>query len=185
MCHRGTFIINQRTRLGVLLVILHPKVVQLSACYRSSIIEYLSENHISAEKLLAVGCDGTNENTGRVGEVKYAVGARTEKTTSLGLQWLICMFHGNELPPTYCRVLMEQHLVRVLFPVHLVNACQHVTVAGNTLCQNNCRLAEFQLKGIQYRPEISMANNQRCVGHEGYCPDDLSKQNPGNLNHSG
>ena len=40
-----------------------------SACYRSSIIEYLTENHISAEKLLAVGCDGTNENTGRVGGV--------------------------------------------------------------------------------------------------------------------
>jgi len=35
----------------------------------SSIVEYLSENHISAEKLLAVGCDGTNENTGRVGGV--------------------------------------------------------------------------------------------------------------------
>src|SRR6218665_1370666 len=131
MCHRGTFIINQRTRIVVLLVILHPKVVQLSACYRSSIIEYLSENHISAEKLLAVGCDGTNENTEELNwRSYYAFGARTEKTTSLGLQWLICMFHGNELPPTYCRVLMEQHLVRDHFPVRLVNACQHV---------NSCR----------------------------------------------
>src|SRR6218665_651322 len=36
-------------------------------CLKSSIVEYLSENHISAEKLLAVGCDSTNVNTGRVG----------------------------------------------------------------------------------------------------------------------
>src|SRR6218665_1594226 len=93
-------------------------------CLISSIVEYLSENHISAEKLLAVGCDGTDANTGRVGGVITLLEQELRKP--LGLQWLICMLHVNKFPPSYCRVLMEQHLVRVHFPVRLVNACQHV-----------------------------------------------------------
>jgi len=64
---------------------------------KSSIVEYLSENHIIAENLLAVGCDGTNANTGRVGGIITLLEPELRKP----LQWLICMLHGNELPLRY------------------------------------------------------------------------------------
>ena len=44
--------------------------------------------------LVAVGCDGTNVNTGSLG----CTIALTEKELHKPLQWLVCQLHANERP---------------------------------------------------------------------------------------
>jgi hypothetical protein len=61
---------------------------------KSSIAEYLLQNDINTETLLAVGCDGTPVNTG----CKTGVIRLIEEDVGRPLQWLICMLHANELP---------------------------------------------------------------------------------------
>jgi hypothetical protein len=48
----------------------------------------------SLDKLVAIGCDGTNVNTGRTGGVIRLL----EDELQRPLQWLICQLHFNELP---------------------------------------------------------------------------------------
>lgn len=60
----------------------------------SSITQFLSHNNISTDKLVAVGCDGTNVNTGRNGGVIRFL----EEHYSKPFQWLVCQLHANELP---------------------------------------------------------------------------------------
>ena len=54
----------------------------------------MSANNISVDKLVAMGCDGTNVNTGQHNGVIRLVEIEVGKP----LQWLVCQFHGNELP---------------------------------------------------------------------------------------
>ena len=46
------------------------------------------------DKFVAIGCDGTNVNTGRKGGII----ALMEQELQKPLQWLICQLHANELP---------------------------------------------------------------------------------------
>jgi len=49
---------------------------------------------VSLDKLVAVGCDGTNVNTGRLrGTVRLI-----EEEIQKPVQWFIFQLHGNELP---------------------------------------------------------------------------------------
>lgn len=59
-----------------------------------SIVDYLSEENISMDHLVAVSCDGTPTNTG----YKNGVIARMERHLQRPLQWFVCLFHFNELP---------------------------------------------------------------------------------------
>lgn len=57
-------------------------------------VNYLTEENFSLDHLVAVGCDGTPSNTGkRIGAV-----ALLERRLKRPLQWLVCLFHFNELP---------------------------------------------------------------------------------------
>lgn len=58
--------------------------------------DYLEENDISLEHLVAVGCDGTSVNTGK----RSGAIASMEGYLEHPLQWLVCLFHFNELPFT-------------------------------------------------------------------------------------
>ena len=44
--------------------------------------------------ILAVGCDGTNVNTGQIAGVIR----RREESFNHPLQWLVCLLHASELP---------------------------------------------------------------------------------------
>lgn len=59
-----------------------------------SMMDCLSLNNISVDKLVAVACDGTNVNTGQHKGVIRLI----EEELGKPLQWLVCMLHGNELP---------------------------------------------------------------------------------------
>ena len=59
-----------------------------------SIVTSLKERYVNTEKIQAVGCDGTNVNTGQ----KAGVIRRLEESFNHPLQWLVCFLHTNELP---------------------------------------------------------------------------------------
>jgi len=54
----------------------------------------LQRKGIATDTILAIGCDGTNVNTG----VKSSVIRLLELKLGRPLQWLICLLHANELP---------------------------------------------------------------------------------------
>lgn len=59
-----------------------------------SIMDFLHENDICTKDLIAVGCDGTNVNTG----IKGGTIRLLEETLGRPLHWFICLLHANELP---------------------------------------------------------------------------------------
>jgi hypothetical protein len=61
---------------------------------KSSIVEFIVGNNINVNKLVAIGCDGTNVNTGQHNGVIRLLEVEFNKP----LQWLICQLHANELP---------------------------------------------------------------------------------------
>jgi hypothetical protein len=54
----------------------------------------LTKNRLGPEKIVAIGCDGTNVNTGKKGGVIRLL----EEKLGRPFQWLICQLHANELP---------------------------------------------------------------------------------------
>lgn len=60
---------------------------------KRSLVNFL-EQDFDTDDLIAVGCDGTVVNTG----VKNGVIRLLENQLGCPLQWLICLFHFNELP---------------------------------------------------------------------------------------
>ena len=52
------------------------------------------QKRIETDTLLAIGCDGTNVNTGYKGGVIRLL----EMEIGRSLQWLVCLLHANELP---------------------------------------------------------------------------------------
>jgi hypothetical protein len=65
-----------------------------SANISSAIIDFFHENNTSLHNLIALGADGTNVNTG----FQNGVFRLLELHLGRPLQWLVCMFHCNELP---------------------------------------------------------------------------------------
>lgn len=60
----------------------------------SSIIKFIKENEIELTKLIAIGCDGTNVNTGK----NNGIIKRIEEFVGHKLHWFVCLLHANELP---------------------------------------------------------------------------------------
>jgi hypothetical protein len=65
-----------------------------SLSIHSGITRFVEEKRLSMNSLVAIGCDGTNVNTG----MKNGVIKRIEDTLGRPLHWFICMLHANELP---------------------------------------------------------------------------------------
>lgn len=55
------------------------------------ILEYCSKHSISLDDLVAVGCDGCPENTGRFGGIIKHI----EEKIGHSVQWIICLLHFN------------------------------------------------------------------------------------------
>jgi len=68
----------------------------------SSIANFLLTRGIETGKLVVIGCDGTNVNTGAHGGVIRLV----EMQLGRPVHWFICMLHCNELP--------LRHLIQIL-----------------------------------------------------------------------
>lgn len=61
---------------------------------KKSIVKYIEDERMAIEDLVAIGADGTAVNTG----FKAGVIRLLEIHFGHSLQWLVCQFHGNELP---------------------------------------------------------------------------------------
>lgn len=59
-----------------------------------AITDFLSSKELPETDILAVGCDGTNVNTGAKGGIITLWECQLQRP----LQWLICQLHANELP---------------------------------------------------------------------------------------
>jgi len=145
---------------------------------------YLSENHISVESWLqldATAIMSTEEGLDESLRNSVQTRTRTEKTCS-GLS--ACFMVIKSLWDTYCRVLKEQHsdlcalsgplgirhrrILRRWYSLRL-SACEQLPVTN--YIKNKYWFAICQHKGTQYRPEISVGNNQRCFRRSlAHCP---------------
>ena len=144
------------------------------------IIKFLMENNINLDSISAIGCDGTNVNTGTKGGIIRLL----EKSLRRPLHWFVCMLHGNELP--------LRHLFSVLDgktsgprcftgPIgKLLALCEtRSIVAFDPIHSSPLQIERTDLSADQqYLLDIFMAIR------EGTIPDDLAKRSPGNLNHA-
>jgi hypothetical protein len=144
------------------------------------IINYFSTSNISVDKLVAIGCDGTNVNTGQNNGVIRLIEVELGKP----MQWLVCQLHGNELPLRH----LLQHLdgpttgPRAFSgPIGKALAtCQLMPVTAFE--KIDCDMPTVDLKSLstdqKYMWEI--ANAVSC----GECSPALAQRQPGTLNHS-
>lgn len=151
-----------------------------SKCIEKCINDFFLEENLPMDSLLAVGCDGTNVNTG-----KYAGIIRLlEKRLNKPLQWIVCLLHMNELP----------------FP-HLFHHLDGKTSGPQTLTGpigkslDNCEKRPI----VQYQPiptelpEVSaedLSSDQKYLYRivlavtTGEFPTDLANKSPGKMSHA-
>ena len=58
------------------------------------IVKFSEDGGVSMNSLIAIGCSGTNVNTGFTGVLTV----ETEHYLEIPLHWFICKLHANELP---------------------------------------------------------------------------------------
>lgn len=145
-----------------------------------SIVDFLTIGNISTENLQAIGCDGTAVNTGLKGGVIRLLEEQYDKP----LQWLICQLHANELP--------LRHLVESLDgstsgprgftgPIgKQLSKCEQLPLTNfNRILGDLPTIESNDLSTDQkYLLEMSQAVSS------GKCSPELSKRDPGKLNHS-
>ena len=54
----------------------------------------ITQSNLNISELAAIGCDGTNVNTGKSGGVIRLL----EEKLGKPLQWFVCLLHANKLP---------------------------------------------------------------------------------------
>uniref|UniRef100_A0A6P7H9T0 Uncharacterized protein LOC114349245 n=1 Tax=Diabrotica virgifera virgifera TaxID=50390 RepID=A0A6P7H9T0_DIAVI len=70
---------------------------------KDAILDFFNRKEVSTESLIAVGCDGTNVNTGtNAGIIRLL-----EIALNRPLQWFICMLHLNELPLRHLLIQLD------------------------------------------------------------------------------
>jgi len=147
---------------------------------KQSIMNHFTTNNISVDKLVAIGCDGTNVNTGRNKGIIRLI----EEELGKPLQWLVCQLHGNELP---LRHLLEHLDGSTTGPRAFsgpigkaLSTCQLMpVVAFEKVCADLPTVDLLSLSTDQkYLWEITNAIS--C----GVCSPALAQRQPGTLNHS-
>jgi hypothetical protein len=147
----------------------------------TGIISFLEENSIDVNELVAVGCDGTNVNTGAVGGVIR----RLEEHISRPLQWFVCLLHANELP---LRHLLQKLDGATSGPKAFAGPIGKALTGCEDLPP-----VEFQPIAFDNCPSfdaVDLSNDQqylydmcRAVS-SGVCPEDLAFKKPGPVVHS-
>lgn len=59
----------------------------------TTMLQYLKDENYSLDFLVAISCDGTNTNVGLKGGIIFFI----ERQLQRPLQWIVCLFHFNEL----------------------------------------------------------------------------------------
>lgn len=146
----------------------------------NSIISFLTQNLVDTKDIIAVGCDGTNTNTGH----KAGVIRRLEENFKKPVQWLVCQLHSNELPLRH----LLQHLDGVTTgptgfsgPIGKALAnCESLPIAAFSKIDSALPLitATDLSTDQQYLLDICKAVMK------GECCDDISRRNPGAMSHA-
>ena len=141
---------------------------------------FLKDKYTNLDKLVAVGCDGTNVNTGRTGGIIRLI----EEELQRPLQWLVCQLHANELP--------LRHLLKYLdgstsgpraFSGIIgkeMSACENLPLVVFTPIERN--LTEMERKDLS-TDELYLYDMCDAV-HRGICSLSLSRRAPEPLSHS-
>ena len=144
-------------------------------------MNFFEKRQINTGSLMAIGCDGTNVNTGAVGGVIRLL----EEELGHALQWFVCLLHCNELP--------LRHLIQKLDGVthgpkgysgvigKAIQTCEELPVVkynpitfANRPCLDGVDLSTDQ----QYLYDICLAVSS------GECGADLAERRPGPVVHS-
>ena len=149
----------------------------------ASLVEFFEKNKIDTEFIEAIGCDGTVVNTGNKGGVITLLEQQLKKP----MQWLVCLFHYNELPLRhlfkhldgitsgprgFCGVIGKQ-----------LETCEQLPLVQFEKIDGNLPIIEENIVNDlstdqKYLFEISKAI---CSGN---CAIDLSRRDPGRMVHS-
>ena len=144
------------------------------------IVKFTEDNGISMDSILAIGCDGTNVNTGTKGGLIVLM----EEYLGRPLHWFICMLHANELP--------LRHLFSNLDGKTSGPRC--FTGPIGKLLQN-CEIKPIQtFDPIEVPPVVidktDLSTDQKYLLEiyeavsSGRVSEDLGKRSPGSLNHA-
>lgn len=147
-----------------------------------SIIHFFQDKNINITNLVAIGCDGTVTNTGN----KNGVITLLEKEARKPLQWLICLFHGNELPLRHLHKFLDGKTAGPKsYSGNIGKAlenCEKQTVIDFQRIEGNL---PDQLRALsdlssdqKYLLEICLAVSS------GVCTPDLAARSPGKLSHA-
>lgn len=146
----------------------------------TNVLSYTRENSVNPKNLKAIGCDGTNVNTGWKDGVIRIIEVQIEKP----LQWVICMLHANELP---LRHLLQQLDGQTKGPNSFSGLIGLLLVSCDTK-----PVQKFQPINILL-PEVDdkdLSTDQRylyqicCAIRDGCCSEALTKRDPRKLNHA-
>lgn len=145
-----------------------------------AMISHFIKCNTSLEKLIVLGGDGTNVNTGW----KSGVFRKLEVHIGRPLQWSVCMLHMNELPLR-----------------HLLQELDGGTKGPNSFSGNLGKLLDGceNLPVVSFQPIITtlpvvserdLSTDQQylykicCAISSGKCSANIAKRNPGRLNHA-
>jgi len=147
----------------------------------TSINKFLLDNETATKDLVAIGCDGTNVNTGVTGGIIRLL----EIQLGRPLHWFICMLHANELP--------LRHLIQrldggtqgpTLFSGNIGKAlgnCESLPLVHyNAIEFENCP----DMEGIELSTDQQYLYNICKAVSYGICSPDLAFQKPGPVCHS-
>jgi hypothetical protein len=142
--------------------------------------EFFSARYHDTQRLLAVGCDGTATNTGKIGGIIRLI----EHDLNKPLQWLICQLHANELP---LRHLMNKVDGNTNGPLGFSGPIGQQLSHCQTMSVIEFEKIETELPEIT---KIELSTDQRYlfdICHAvstGHCPEDLALKDPGKMAHS-
>ena len=146
-------------------------------------MEFLDGNKLDTSTLVAIGCDGTNVNSGFCGGVIRLLEVHFKKS----MHWFVCLLHMNELPLRHLLIHLDgvthgpnsfsgpigKQLKECNMPDLPVVAFQ--PIEGNVLPNIDPNELSTDQK---YLLEICQAINT------GQCNSDLGKRKPGPMCHS-
>lgn len=149
---------------------------------KQSIFQFFLEKNINISSLTTIGCDGTVTNTGN----KNGIITLLEKEARKPLQWIICLFHGNELPLRHLYKFLDGKTTGPeTYSGDIGKAlenCEKQTVIDFQRIEGNLPDKLRVLKDLstdqKYLLEICVAVSS------GICTPDLAARNPGKLSHS-
>jgi len=148
-----------------------------------SIKEFLAQQEIRTESIIAIGCDGTNVNTGR----KEGVIRSLEVFLQKPVQWFVCQLHANELP---LRHLMQYLDGTTSGPRSFSGIIGAALAHCETLTIIQFEVITTQLPEINKKIRKDLSTDQQylydiCQAVScGTCSNCLANREPGTLSHS-